>query len=144
MNAMRFLQRHSTLLRLRLLLGVIFLAAAVPKIHAPALFADAILNYRLLPVPLVNLAALVIPWTEAVAGLFLLAGFWVRAGALVITGLTTGFLVAILSALARGLNIECGCFGTMAGSHVGLLHLALDVTLLALATGIVAGPQQSH
>ena len=62
-----------------------------------------------------------------------MAGIRLRAGALGITGLTVRFLVIIGSALVRGLNIECGCFGTIGGQHVGLVHLAIDLTHLSLA-----------
>ena len=47
--------------------------------------------------------------------------------------LTVMFFVLIVSALARGLNIECGCFGTIGGKHIGLVNLAIDSTLLVLA-----------
>jgi hypothetical protein len=40
-------------------------------------------------------------------------GIWLRAVAPV-----------IVSALARGLSIECGCFGTIGGKHIGLVNLA--------------------
>jgi hypothetical protein len=47
--------------------------------------------------------------------------------------MTVVFFSAIVSALARGLNIECGCFGTVGGKHVGLVNLAIDSTLFCLA-----------
>lgn len=56
-----------------------------------------------------------------------------RAAALVIISLTAIFLAVIVSALVQGLNIECGCFGTVGGKHIGLLNLALAATLLSLA-----------
>ena len=49
-------------------------------------------------------------------------GIWLRAVAPV-----------IVSALARGLSIECGCFGTIGGKHIGLVNLAIDSTLFFLA-----------
>lgn len=118
---------------LRLILGGTFLVAGGLKIADPAKFALAVENYRLLPRELINLAAIVIPWLEVVAGLFVLAGVWLRAAALLITSLTMLFAVVIGSALARGLNIECGCFGTLGGRHIGLVNLAIDATLFCLA-----------
>ncbi len=120
-------------LLLRLLAGGVFAVAGGLKIMNPAQFAAAVDNYRLIPPAWDNLVALTLPWIEVTAGLLVLTGIWLRAAALVIAVLTAGFLLAIGSALARGLNIECGCFGTAGGRQIGLTSLALDGILLALA-----------
>jgi uncharacterized membrane protein YphA (DoxX/SURF4 family) len=120
-------------LTLRLLVGGAFVLAGALKISDPAKFALDVGNYRLLPHELTNLVAILVPWIEVTAGAFVLAGVWLRAAALVITGLTGMFFFVIVSALARGLNIECGCFGTVGGRNVGLVNLAVDTTLFALA-----------
>ena len=118
---------------LRLVVGGAFVFAGVLKMADPAKFAIDVTNYRLLPHEMIHLVAILVPGIEVVAGLFVLAGFRLKAAALVITGLTVMFFVVIVSALARGLNIECGCFGTVGGKHVGLLNLAIDSTLFCLA-----------
>lgn len=122
---------------LRLALGGVFIYAAASKIYAPDKFAIAISNYRLLPHELVNLAAITVPWVEIVTGLLLILGVWARANALILLGLTIVFLFMISSALARGLNIECGCFGTVGGRRVGLTNLAFDALLMAMAAVLV-------
>jgi uncharacterized membrane protein YphA (DoxX/SURF4 family) len=127
-------QQEKWLLRgLRWILGGVFILAGASKVFQPAQFATAVANYRLLPHELINLAAIMLPPIELAAGLLLIAGAWVRGSALVLTGLCGVFLFAIVSALARGLNIECGCFGTVGGRKVGLTSLALDLALLAMA-----------
>ena len=118
---------------LRLVVGGAFVAAGALKIADPAKFALDVSHYRLVPHELINLVAILVPWIEITAGSFVLAGIWLRAAALVITSLTTMFFFVIVSALARGLNIDCGCFGTVGGQHVGLVNLAIDVTLFSLA-----------
>jgi putative oxidoreductase len=118
---------------LRLLVGGAFVFAGALKIADPAKFALDIANYRLMPHELINLTAILLPWIEVAAGLFVLAGIWLRAAALVIIGLTVVFFAVIVSALARRLNIECGCFGTIGGKHIGLVNLAIDSTLFCLA-----------
>jgi uncharacterized membrane protein YphA (DoxX/SURF4 family) len=123
---------------LRLLVGGAFVFAGALKVADPAKFALDVANYRLLPHELINLVAILLPWIEITAGLFVLAGIWLQEAALVITSLTVVFAIAILSALARGLNIECGCFGTVGGRHVGLVNLAIDATLFFLAAILAA------
>ena len=100
---------------LRITVGGAFVLAGVLKIAGPARFAVAVSNYRLVPHELINLVAIVVPWIEVVAGLCVLAGFWLRPGALIATAMTATFFFVITSALQRGLNIECGCFGTIGG-----------------------------
>ena len=122
---------------LRLLVGGAFVVAGALKVADPAKFALDVSNYRLVPYELINLVAILLPWIEITSGLFVLAGIWLRAAALVITSLTVMFLVLIVSALARGLNIECGCFGTVGGKHIGLVNLVIDSALLALSALLV-------
>jgi putative oxidoreductase len=122
---------------LRLLVGGAFVVAGALKVADPAKFALDVSHYRLVPYELINLVAILLPWIEITSGLFVLAGIWLRAAALVITSLTVMFLALIVSALARGLNIECGCFGTVGGKHIGLLNLVIDSALLALSALLV-------
>ena len=118
---------------LRLALGGIFIAAGVVKIINPAGFASDISNYRMLPHEWINLLAITLPWVEVIAGGLLIVGIWKRTNALLITLMLVVFLVAIGQAVARNLNIECGCFGTVGGRKVGLIAIAEDVAMLAAA-----------
>jgi putative oxidoreductase len=126
-----FLSSKWLILFMRLALGGLFVAAGFLKIVDPGKFAISVANYRLLPHELINLVAIMLPWIELVAGLFLVFGVWTRASAVLISGMTAAFMVAIVTALARGLDIECGCFGTVGGRKGGLITLAQDVVLLA-------------
>lgn len=137
MKALDVLDHKGFQLLVRLALGGVFIYASVTKIYAPDKFALAISNYRLLPHELIHLAAITVPWVEVVTGLLLILGVWPRANALILLGLTTVFLFMISSALARGLNIECGCFGTVGGRKVGLTSLAFDALLLGMAALLV-------
>jgi putative oxidoreductase len=118
---------------LRLILGGVFIAAGALKIWEPTAFAADIANYRLLPHEAVNLLAITLPWIEIAAGLFLVCGIWRRASALVITILMIVFLAAIGQALARGLDIRCGCFGTVEARKVGVLSLGQDILMFVVA-----------
>lgn len=118
---------------LRLVVGGVFVAAGVLKIWDPTAFAADIGNYRLLPHETINLLAITLPWIEVAAGLLLILGIWKRASALTITVLMIVFLAAIGQALARGLDIRCGCFGTVEARKVGVLALGQDVLLFVMA-----------
>ncbi len=118
---------------LRIALGIVFIWAALSKIADPAGFASQIHNYRLLPVPLENLLAMTLPWIELVGGLALVLNLSPRGGTLLLGGLCVVFFVAIGQAVARNLDIDCGCFGTKDASSTGWMALGRDVVFLALA-----------
>jgi len=115
----------------RLFLGFLFLYSALDKILYPAKFAEVIYNYRLLPVELLNICAMIVPWIEITIGITLLLGVWVTASALLLSGLTIVFIGLLLSAIVRGLNIECGCFSLDAeGSLVSWKRIFEDILIL--------------
>ena len=117
----------------RFVLGVVFVVAAVDKIAVPEVFAISIEAYRLIPVSLVNIFALVVPWIELLCGVFIIAGVRQRACALILSALLALFIGAIFSAMARDLKIDCGCFGAAHASPVGWPKIAEDAGLLLLA-----------
>lgn len=96
----------------RLFLGGIFIFASIDKIIHPAVFAEAVYNYQILPNILINLTALVLPWLELVLGLMLVAGIWLPGAVLLSTLLLLAFSGILIFNLSRGLNISCGCFTT--------------------------------
>ena len=75
-------------------------------------FVVAIQQYQLIPWPdLTVLIAVYLPWVEIITALGLFVQRLRLGASLIVAGLTTIFLAALLSAWARGLRIECGCFG---------------------------------
>jgi len=130
---------RSALLLARLFLGLVFIAASAEKIVRPEAFAAVVLNYRILPEFLVNPAALLLPWTEAVVGLALLAGVLLPGAALVAAGLMGVFFSALLFNVARGLDIHCGCFTLeVTGEPLTWWYLLRDSGLLALSVYVLA------
>lgn len=125
-----FLSNKYLLLILRLVLGGLFIFSAVTKIVDAEYFAKSLYNYRLLPEASLNFAALIIPWIELIVGVLLALGIFVRESALLGSVMMVVFIAAISIALARGLDIECGCFGTKDGGKVGVLKIIEDVLLL--------------
>ncbi len=118
----------------RLLLGGLFIYAGLAKAANVAAFAGEVSNYKILPYAWNFLAAAVLPYIEVLAGFLLLLNRKVRPASLVLGGLTAVFIAALASVLARGMNIDCGCFRP-GGSHTGpLAALLRDAGLLLLAT----------
>lgn len=100
--------------RTQIALGVFFVVAALPKIADPPSFAHMVYNYRLLPGPLVNPAALTLPWMELLMGVALVCGIWRRTAAWLVGALLVVFIAAISVNLLRGNAIDCGCFDVLA------------------------------
>lgn len=118
----------------RIVLGVVLIYASYDKILHPADFAKAIGNYNLVPLGLENLMALVMPWMELLVGLGLIAGVMVDGAAVLAALMMVVFIVAISQALARGIDIECGCFKVSStGGRVGIQRLVEDGLYLVLA-----------
>ncbi len=122
----------------RLLLGVIFIAASIDKIAHPAEFAKIVYNYQILPGHLINIMAIVLPWLEAVLGLFILCGWCLPGAAVLANLLLVTFFGALSFAVARGIDINCGCFSTKAsGSPLTVWYLARDSLFLLLGSTVM-------
>ena len=100
----------------RLYLGSVFLFACFHKILNPAEFALDVATYQLLPLALVNVFALVLPWVELLAGLLLLLGVRVKAAALLTGGMMAMFMLGLAWALYLGLDMSCGCFASQSAA----------------------------
>jgi hypothetical protein len=132
-------------------IAVLFLGAAWPKLQDPATFTQEVANYQLLPEVAPYVAAtlpgvelvLTLPGVElvlAVVLLFLIPGSrWLASAAALAAFLMAGFTVATSQVVARGIDIECGCFGAGSDPVTGatiardVVYLAGCLALLALA-----------
>ncbi|MBI5402976.1 MAG: DoxX family membrane protein [Ignavibacteriae bacterium] len=126
---------------LRLIIGGIYVYVAWNKLVNPEEFAKAIKNYDMLPLQVINIIAITLPYIELFAGLFLIFGFY-KKGSSVILGLTlVVFIIALTSAYARGLNIDCGCGFTSttqeASSKTDLLVRIFQDILMLLGVVII-------
>jgi putative oxidoreductase len=133
------LRNKPLLLLFRVVLGGLFIYAGVVKVGDPLDFAQDIRNYRLVGQSLSFIAAVVLPWLEILAGAFLIAGVWKRGAALVITGLLVFFIVLTLVTMARGLDVDCGCFGALSRKS-GWSVVFEDLGMLALSLSILFAP----
>jgi uncharacterized membrane protein YphA (DoxX/SURF4 family) len=106
----KFVQPWLTLIA-RLVLGGVLLLAGVLKIGNLQKSAMAVRAYELLPVSLANFLGYALPWVEIGVGLLLITGAAVRISGLIGAITMLAFIIAISQAWARGLSIDCGCFG---------------------------------
>ncbi len=128
-----FFKRKSTFSVARIGLGLVFMVAAVPKILNPGEFAGAVFNYQILAPRLVNPFALLLPWIELAVGVLLVAGWWLESAVILADVLLAVFLSVALFNIARGLDIDCGCFGSSgSGRPAGILTVSRDLALLLL------------
>jgi uncharacterized membrane protein YphA (DoxX/SURF4 family) len=128
----------------RLILGGVLFAAGFLKINKPDISQMAVRSYEMLPIPIANLLGLILPPVEMALGALLILGALTRVVA-ALGGFTMFiFIIAIAQAWARGLNIDCGCFGgggTVAAEDTRYLQEILrDLGLLFLATYLVRYP----
>jgi len=128
------------LLASRFILGFVFVYAGAEKISDPSGFAGSIYNYKIFPLFSINIFAIIIPWIEVVSGLLLIFGIALKENALIINIFLIGFIVLITISLFRGLNIDCGCFGTEGGDTIGIQKIIEDVLLLVLGIQIFLFP----
>jgi uncharacterized membrane protein YphA (DoxX/SURF4 family) len=95
----------------RLTLGGVLLVAGGLKVFKPTESANAVAAYKLLPTDLAHLIGYALPWLEVAIGLLLIFGFMVRPAAVLSGLIMVVFIGAIASVWARGMLIDCGCFG---------------------------------
>ena len=167
---MNFLRDWRLTLVARLLLGGLFIYASLHKVMDPPDFAKIVYNYKLLPGQFLHVVAMILPWIELLAGVAIITGYGLRAGAWLIGLMVFSFILALSFNLYRCHPTICGCFSTHAENinltddekffkmwreivyDIGMLLLALQIlyataregraraTLLELVTGKAEAP----
>jgi uncharacterized membrane protein YphA (DoxX/SURF4 family) len=129
----------------RVVLGLVLLMAGALKIADPQSAVAAVRAYQLLPELGATLVGWGLPFVELLLGLLLLSGLATRPVAIATAVLLVIFLAGVISVAARGLSIDCGCFG--GGGPVPPdqtaygLEIARQLGLLALAGWLAVYPQ---
>ena len=129
-----FYTRPRALFVFRVFVGMFFIFASFDKILDPRQFADDIQNYRLLPYGVTHLLAMTLPWLEFIAGLLLVCGVWTRSAALMVCLMLTAFVFGLVSAIARHLDIGCGCYH---GASASLRRRVAEDVFLLWMSGLV-------
>jgi uncharacterized membrane protein YphA (DoxX/SURF4 family) len=129
----------------RLGLAAVFLVSGALKVVDPAQTRVAVLAYDVLPPGLVGPVATVLPLGELVLGTLLVAGAFTRWAALASAVLLVVLMTGVAQAWARGLSIDCGCFGgggpVAEGDTRYPQELARDLGLLLMALWLVVRPR---
>lgn len=128
----------------RLILGGVLFAAGYLKVGKADESQMAVRAYEMLPIPVANLLGLFLPFVEVVIGALLILGALTRVMA-ALGGFTMFvFIIAIAQAWARGLNIDCGCFGgggaVAPGETKYLQEILRDIGLVFLAGYLIRYP----
>lgn len=118
-------------------LAAMFLYAGVLKLQDPAGFAVDLNNYRLLPEALVPVLAVGLPVLEIVTAFALLLPGYVQGGAALSALMLFAFAGGMAQAKLRGIDLECGCFGTDSGAKVSYAKVALNAGLAILSLWIM-------
>ena len=129
----------------RLILGGVLLVAGLLKVTHPAKSAMAVRAYEVLPIPVANFLGYALPWIEVGIALLLILGVAIKPAAMMGGFLMFLFIVAISQAWARGLTIDCGCFGgggqVAKGETKYLEEILRDSGLVMLAIYLVKFPR---
>jgi uncharacterized membrane protein YphA (DoxX/SURF4 family) len=103
--------------------------------------------YQLLPFDVAGAVGYGLPVLELAVGVLLILGLFTRVSAVIAGLLMVVFIIGIASAWARGLSIDCGCFGkggTIAASQTQYpQEIARDVGLLACAVWLAVRPRST-
>jgi uncharacterized membrane protein YphA (DoxX/SURF4 family) len=123
----------------------VFVVAGVLKAIDPQSSVAAVGAYQLLPASLATIVGWGLPFAEIALGLLLLAGIATRAVAAAAATLLVIFIAGVMSAAARGLSIDCGCFGgggaVAPGQTAYGTEVVRDTCLLLLAFWLIWRPR---
>ena len=123
---------------MRLGLCAVFLYAGAAKLCDVASFAKLVSRYEMLSDSVSGAVAAVLPAAECAAGLLLVFSKWVRASAAAVTAMLVVFIVALVQAAVRGLDVSCGCFGGTSSASDGIWPaVARDAVLLAASSAVL-------
>jgi uncharacterized membrane protein YphA (DoxX/SURF4 family) len=129
----------------RIILGGVFLVAGFLKYQHLDKSQMAVRAYEILPISIANFLGITLPFLEIAIGILLILGAATRIAAAVGGLLMVAFLFGISQAWARGLSIDCGCFGgggqVAPGTANYLPEILRDSALALMAIYLFRYPQ---
>ena len=143
MNRTRLLDVVGTLARFGL--AAVWLVSGLLKATDPDQTYVAVRAYDVLPDAGVEVVAALLPWVELALGVLLLVGVGTRLVAGLSAVLLVVFVAGVTQAWARGLSIDCGCFGgggaVEPGQTTYVQELLRDAGFLLMAGWLIARPR---
>lgn len=115
-------------------LCAVFVAAGAPKFMDPQGFAASIENYHLLPWAMVRVVAVALPVLELCIAAAMLVPGLARGACTLAIALLILFSAAMLQAMAREIDLDCGCFGKGGDQNVSLWSVGRNLLLCAVAS----------
>ncbi len=129
----------------RVVLGVVLVVAGYLKVIDPVGSTQSVVAYDIFGYEIARFIGLTLPVIEIAVGVLLIVGLFSRAAGALGAGLMVVFVTGIASAWARGLAIDCGCFGT--GGPIDprntqyAQEIARDTALAAAGLWVVLRPR---
>jgi len=123
---------------LSVVLGIVFLTTAVPKLRRPRSFVLTVLEYQMLPPALSQLYGWLLPPVELWLALVLLTGSAPRLAGILSSVLLVSFIVGVSVNLARGRDLDCGCLGEDKKRPIGWAVVIQDLSLLGASALLLA------
>ena len=138
------LVRDAVGLLARCALAAVWFVSGIAKAVGPRETVVAVRAYDLFPESLVGVIAAILPYFELALGVLLVVGLATRLAAVLSAILLVAFVAGVISAAARGLTIDCGCFGgggeVRADQTTYVEEILRDVGFLALAGYLIVRP----
>jgi uncharacterized membrane protein YphA (DoxX/SURF4 family) len=129
----------------RLIVGVVDLVAGLAKFSDPAGNVRQVRAFKILPEAVVPTVGHALPTLEIIIGSALILGLLTRAFAVLAGLLFIAFIIGIAAAWARGLEINCGCFGSHGvpanPQRQYAIDIARDIGLLLCSVWLVIWPR---
>jgi uncharacterized membrane protein YphA (DoxX/SURF4 family) len=133
----------SLLLTFRLMLGMLWLFAAIGKLGNADRFSEEIQEYGILAPQKAAQWGKLLPWAELTLGLMLLFGLAIRLAAVGTCLLLSMFAFAMVSAIRQGRRIRCHCFGELGQAPVSWIAVGRNLLLAVSAAAIAVIPDDS-
>jgi len=127
----RLMSSKKLLTALRIIMGLVFVAASYDKLLYPAVFAAKAAEYKLIPELLLPVVAVALPWVELFCGFLLMLNIFTRSTALILAVTLAGFIFGMAYDLSFGLVHDCGCFGFLEES-IGAGTIIRDLVFIAM------------
>ncbi len=133
-----FLSNTYLQITLRVIVGGVFIYSSIGKLFSPEEFAKIIYNYDFLPLFLINIFAITLPYIQFIAGALLIFGVFKKGNSVILISLLFVFLIALIQAYVRGLDINCGCFSLdIEASKNDILRRIIEDAILLIPVVII-------